>query len=106
MKRMLMALCLLTILPMEALAISRYNSTSMSCPQIRATLRAEGAAILRWRSQSGIQRYNRFVASDRFCPSAERAERTTVPAAGGRSCAVLECRQYSEDDDFFWLRRR
>ena len=45
----------LTLLPLQAQAISRYNSTSMSCAQVRATVRAEGAVIMRWRSsRSGV----------------------------------------------------
>lgn len=97
----------LSLLSVEAGAISRYNSTSMSCSEVRATIRAEGAAIMRWRSASGVQRYGRFVASDRFCPTAEIAEPSYIPSADRSSCGVLECKQYSpEDDDFWWLRRR
>jgi hypothetical protein len=96
-----------TLLPLQAQAISRYNSTSMSCADVRATVRAEGAAIMRWRSaRSGVQRYGRFVAHDGFCASAERAEWSHIPSADRQSCPVYECKQYSPDDDFFWWRRR
>jgi hypothetical protein len=105
-KALLIALGL-SLVSFEAVAISRYNSTSMSCAEVRATILAEGAAIMRWRSARGVQRYGRYVASDRFCPSAEIAEWSSIPSADRRSCNVLECKQYSpEDDDFFWLRRR
>jgi hypothetical protein len=105
-KALLIALGL-SLVSFEAGAISRYNSTSMSCAEVRATIRAEGAAIMRWRSARGVQRYGRYVASDRFCPSAEIAEWSYIPSADRKSCGVLECKQYSpEDDDFFWLRRR
>jgi hypothetical protein len=107
MKKFLFAMAV-SALPFEAEAISRYNSTSMSCAQIQATIRSEGAAIMRWRSpQSGVQRYNRFVAHGGFCPTAERAERAFIPSADRQSCPVWECRQYSPDDrDFFWIPRR
>lgn len=95
----------LSLLAFDASAISRYNSTSMSCAEVQDTIVRDGAAIMRWRSASGVQRYNRFVADDSFCPSAEIAEWTNIPSADRRSCSVLECRQYSPEDDW-WLRRR
>ena len=68
MKAVLIALSLLLV-SFEAHAISRYNSTSMSCGEIKATVRGEGAVILRWRGNSGTQRYGRFVAHGGFCES-------------------------------------
>ncbi len=105
-KTLLLALAV-SMLPFQAQAISRYNSTSMSCAQVRATVRAEGEVIMRWRSsRSGVQRYGRFVAHDGFCPSAEIAEWSYIPSADRESCPVYECKQYSPEDDFRWLRRR
>jgi hypothetical protein len=101
MKAVLIALSLLFV-PLEAHAISRYNSTSMSCGEIKATLRAEGAAILRWRGNSGIQRYGRFVAHGGFCESGTRAETSYVPSADRRSCSVRECKYYDPDDEFIF----
>jgi hypothetical protein len=49
MKSMLLALCF-SLFAAEAQAISRYNSTSMSCDEVRATVRSEGAVVLRYRS--------------------------------------------------------
>lgn len=88
----------------EAQAISRYNSTSMGCERIRATVRNEGAVILRWRGNSGVQRYGRFVANNRFCESGTRAQTSYVPSADRRSCPVRECKYWSPDDDFIWRR--
>jgi hypothetical protein len=95
-----------TLLPLQAQAISRYNSTSMSCAQVRGTILAEGEVIMRWRSSRGIQRYGRFVAHDGFCPTAEIAEWSYIPSADRQSCPVWECKQYSPEDDFFRWRRR
>ena len=95
----------LALLPLEAQAISRYNSTSMTCAQVRAVVRSEGAAIMRWRSNRGIQRYGRYVAHDGFCPASEIAEWSYIPTADRASCPVYECKQYSPEDDFFWRRR-
>jgi hypothetical protein len=101
MKAVLIALGLVLV-SAEAQAISRYNSTSMRCGEIKATVRAEGAVILRWRGNSGIQRYGRFVAHTGFCSAGERAEISYVPAADRKSCAVRECKYWDPDDDIIF----
>jgi hypothetical protein len=101
MKAVLIALAMLLV-SFEAQAISRYNSTSMSCGEIKATVQAEGAVILRWRGRSGVQRFGRFVANGRFCSSGERAETSYVPSSDRKSCAVRECKYWDPDDDFIW----
>ncbi|MEP9388944.1 hypothetical protein [Mesorhizobium sp. KR9-304] len=101
MKIVLLALSLVLV-SFQAQAISRYNSTSMSCGEIKATVRAEGAVILRWRGNSGILRYGRFVAHGGFCESGTRAETSYVPSADRKSCAVRECKYWDPDDDFIW----
>lgn len=50
MKRTLIILCPLLV-SFEAQAISRYNSTSMSCDEVRATIAGDGEAITRYRSR-------------------------------------------------------
>ncbi len=98
----LLALCL-SLLSVEAQAISRYNSTSMTCNQVKAAVRGEGAVILRWRSKNnGIQRYGRFVANGSFCASGLRAERSSVPSSDRKSCPVLECKYFDPDDRFIY----
>lgn len=103
MKTILIALALLLV-SFEAQAISRYNSTSMSCERVRSVVRSEGAVILRWRGNSGAQRYGRFVADGRFCESGTRAQTSFVPSADRRSCPVRECKYWDPDDDFVWRR--
>jgi len=88
-------------------AISRYNSTSMTCAAIWSAIGNEGAVILRWTQAPNIQRYNRFVAGDGFCDPGERALPANVPSADRASCPVRECRKYEpEFDFFFWQQRR
>ena len=101
MKAVLIALSLLLV-SFEAQAISRYNSTSMSCNAIKATVRGEGAVILRWRGKTGAQRYGRFVAHNGFCESGMRAEISYVPASDRKSCAVRECKYWDPDDDIIF----
>lgn len=101
---MLAAICLMT-LSAEALAISRHDSTSMTCAQAQSAVRNEGAVILRWKSPgSGVQRYDRFVRSDGFCETGEEASLTSVPTADARSCPVYNCRQIERD--WYYLKRR
>ena len=102
MKKILIMAAGLALLASEAQAISRYNSTSMSCERVKAVVRAEGAVILRWRGNSGIQRYGRFVANGRFCSSSERAETSYVPSSDRKSCAVRECKYWDPDDDIIF----
>ena len=101
MKTVLIALSL-SLVSLDAHAISRYNSTSMSCGEVKATVRAEGAVILRWRSPRGIQRYGRFVANGRFCESGTRAETSYVPSSDRKSCGVYECKYWDPDDDIIF----
>lgn len=106
MKSLLLALCL-SLVAAEAQAISRYNTTSMSCAQIKSALRNEGAAILRYRSKRNpsLPLYGRYVSDQRFCNFDEFADTAFVPAADTPSCLVRECVQV-DPDDFFILRRR
>jgi hypothetical protein len=93
----------LVMIPLPAQAISRYETMSMSCTAIHATIMREGAVILRWRSarNPSLPLYDRFVADDGFCPSLERATLTTVPAADTKACPVYNCTYFDPRDDFF-----
>ena len=86
------ALCL-SLIAVEAHAISRYNTTSMDCAEIKAVLQSEGAAILQWHSarDPSLPLYGRFVANRRYCQMEEVAETTFVPARDARSCLVRKC---------------
>lgn len=106
MKAVLIALSLLVVSG-EAHAISRYNSQSMSCAQVKATVQQEGAVILRWNSarNPNLPLYGRFVRNGNFCSASERAETSYIPTSDRRECAVDECKPYYPDDDFFLGRR-
>lgn len=91
----------------EALAIERYNSGRMSCARVRATIDADGAAIVRYASKRtpGLQLYGRYVRNGGFCTAGEFAERVYIPASDTRSCPVRECKRIEYDDFPFILRR-
>jgi hypothetical protein len=98
MKTLLMALGL-ALITGDALAISRYNSTSMSCAEVQDTILRDGAAIMRWRGRGGLPLYGRYVADGRFCESSTRPEWRSIPAADTKNCNVTECKYYDLDDD-------
>jgi hypothetical protein len=107
MKSLLLALCI-SLVAAEAQAISRYNSTSMSCDEVQARVYGEGAVILRYRStrDPSLPLYGRYVSDRRYCNHDEAAETAFVPAADTRSCLVRECVQVDPDDFFIFRRRR
>jgi len=91
MKSLMLALGL-TVIAADAHAISRYNSESMSCAKVQATLRNEGAAILRYRSaRSGAPLYGRYVSTASQCESGQHMERRYIPTADNPRCPVREC---------------
>lgn len=106
MKRLMALVIAALVLPAEAHAISRYNSTSMSCDRIRATIGREGAVILRYKStrNPSLQLYNRYVANWRMCDTGETTELAYVPSADRKSCPVLKCVVVDLDDEYI-LRR-
>jgi hypothetical protein len=105
-KLIILATMVLTSLP--AHAISRYNSTSMSCEEVKATIRQDGAAIMRYRStfNPSLELYGRYVRNDLFCQHEERAETVFIPSADRKSCPVYECKTIDIDDDVPVLRLR
>lgn len=85
----------------QAEAISRYNSTSMSCAGVQQTIKAEGAAIMRYpgTTNPSLTRYDRYVAHGGFCSFGEVAKYTYIPTADAASCQVLHCVTPNFDDD-------
>lgn len=88
-----------------ALAISRYNSTAMSCAAVQQAIAREGAVVLRYPSRSKAQLilYDRYVADSSFCDGHEFADRTTVPTADSPSCPVRACKERPDPEDCFPL---
>ncbi|MBL8579495.1 MAG: hypothetical protein JNK47_20010 [Mesorhizobium sp.] len=95
--RTLIGLCAvvvpLTVLPVEALAINRYTSTSMTCSGVTAALNRDGAAILRYTSKSGALLYDRYVKNRNFCQPDETTQRAYIPSSDLPACPVYRCKQ-------------
>lgn len=93
MKKFILAAFVLSLTAFEAQAISRYEIGNMSCDRVQAIVRADGAAILRYRSTNNpsLTLYDRYVAHGGFCQADEEAATAFVPTADTRSCRVLKC---------------
>ena len=88
-----------------ALAISRYNSTSLTCDQVRQLLVNEGAAILRYPSPrvKDMTLYDRYVTRNAMCDPHEYADRAYVPTRDTDRCPVLNCQDYDPGSRRFGL---
>ncbi len=88
-----------------ALAISRYNSQTISCDRARAAIHNEGAVILRYPSTRvrGMTLYDRYVRNSRMCDANEYAEWTTVPTKDNPKCRVLNCQNIDNLDGMLFI---
>jgi hypothetical protein len=76
----------------DAAAISRYESTSLSCSTIKAKIQGEGAVILQYVSnQTGNLLYNRYVRNANYCNAYQTTRSKSVPAADTQNCHVYYC---------------
>jgi hypothetical protein len=94
MRRIVIAVALL-LAAAEAPAQERVTITGLTCEQVQALLKANGTAILRYRSAYNITLplYDRYVSGQRNCPAGEVASRTGVPTTDRDYCPVYKCVQ-------------
>src|SRR5690349_6476699 len=93
MKRIFLATVLLLMVTAQASAIKRYQTTSMTCQAIKAAIKNDGAAILRYQSERNpnLPLYGRYVKSRQYCQAEETTEFRSVPSKDTSSCPVLAC---------------
>jgi hypothetical protein len=86
-------LALLVAGALPAGAITRHASLSLSCAEISAIIRREGAAIFRYPSprKIGLTLFDRYVRDGSFCARHQGLETVYVPSAGGGQCPVRRC---------------
>ena len=109
-KSILIALSL-SMFSIEANAISRFNSTSMSCTAIQSRVWSEGVVLLRWRSTKtpGLPLGDRFVRDSGYCAPNRFAKTFYVPSADRKNCPLKRCERlnsFEERNWFFRHRRR
>lgn len=91
-----------------ALAISRYNSMSMTCAEAKAVINRERAVIMRYpaRRTPNMTLYDRYVADSNACDNGYYAEQDYLPTKDRASCPVYICRPTTDlDDDELIFRR-
>jgi hypothetical protein len=100
MARLSLVASLLVISCVQALAESKHDVSSMTCPRVQAILDAEGSATLRYRSQRNpsLVLYDRYVASRRYCGLKMDTLASTVYVASGQPCRVSKCVRIQSDD--------
>lgn len=99
MLRTTFAILLAIIAASPASAISRYNTTGMSCASVQDAISREGAAILRYPSTRvrNMTLYDRYVRSATQCDIGEYAARSSVPTRDAQNCPVYRCEPRSDD---------
>ena len=104
MRTLLLASCIILVAA-PANAISRYNSTSMSCAKVQSIIKSQGAVIMRYPSKfnPGNILYDRYVSDARFCEAGKEPRLTTIPSADKAKCEVFDC--HEADYGGFEMRR-
>ncbi|THV25596.1 hypothetical protein [Peteryoungia ipomoeae] len=92
----IIALAFILAASTQAQAISRYNSTQLTCDAVRERVLNERAVILRYPSTRvrGMTLYDRYVTRNAECAQHEYAERAYVPTRDTDRCPVLNCQDY------------
>lgn len=74
-------------------AISRYSAMQLSCGEITAIIRRDGAAIFRYPSprRTGMTLYDRYVRDSSYCARHQSLEKVYIPSVGGSQCLVRHC---------------
>jgi len=108
MKKFILLGLLVTSAATPALAISRYNSMSMTCAEARAVINRERAVIMRYpaRRTANMTLYDRYVADSGACDMGFYAYQDYLPTKDRASCPVYICRPATDlDDDDLIFRR-
>ena len=86
-------LTILSLFASNALAMSRYNSHSMTCSALHDMIAREGEIVLRYPSGSynNLMMYDRYVSSSAACVNRGVMSRATVPTSDNQKCPVQRC---------------
>lgn len=92
MKKLILA-AIISLAASSAFAVSRYEITNVTCETVQALLKAEGSAILVYRSTGvlGLPIYDRYVLSQQYCMGGEVARGAGVPTVDKKYCPVRKC---------------
>lgn len=76
----------------NAMAMSEYDSKSMSCPEIQQKAK-QGSIVLRYPSSTepDVTLYNRTVSNSMSCLGQGAMASANVPSADGKPCKIKTC---------------
>lgn len=75
-----------------AFAIQRQQTTTRTCSEVQALVRAQGEVILQYSGRSGVPLYDRAVADRDKCLGSGYGQQTYMPTKDKANCAVWICR--------------
>jgi hypothetical protein len=91
----LIIFALVSALAAPVIAAARPNTANMSCDEAAAIVARSGAIVL----STGVQTYDRFVATNLFCMSGETTEPGLAPTLDARLCKIgYVCRERYKSD--------
>ncbi len=93
MKMIMLTVCGL-LFGAPALALDQYNTSTMRCSQVQATIQRAGQVQLRHPSPGDPSQslYDTYVANSSYC-NARATRTTTVPASDTARCKVRQCKR-------------
>jgi hypothetical protein len=76
----------------NAMAMSTYDSKSMTCSAIHEKIAREGSLVLRYPSRRpGLMMYNRYVSNSMSCLGQGVMGSVSVPTSDNPSCKMKTC---------------
>ena len=76
----------------NAMAMSRYNASSMSCAAVHQKIAEEGAVVLQYPSHHpGLMMYNRYVSNSMMCIGQGSTSGVKVSTSDDPNCKVVTC---------------
>jgi len=99
MYKLLIAAVILAAPMGPAQAVSRYQSTKLTCANAQSIIDTQGAAIMQHQSPGGpvLVHNDQYVKHGQNCPAAEYAMRKYIPTSDVKECPVLACSQTDGD---------
>jgi hypothetical protein len=81
------------LLASNAMAMSRYDSQSLTCASIHDRIAQDGAIVLRYPSKMhpDLMMYNRYVSNAMTCMGQGVMASATVPTSDDPNCKVKLC---------------
>jgi hypothetical protein len=102
MRQVLLIISLCLALNSTASAVSLYNTSKLSCIRLKAILKSDGIAILRYpssREPTNIL-YDHFSANSNRCKTGGRGKLFGVQSSDTKACRVHKCvREYFRSDN-------